>query len=405
MSAPTFDLRSGRTAWEIDATAPSLFLQPHGSFHAEVVIVGAGITGAFIADRLARAGRAVVVLDRHAPQQASTAASTALLQWEIDAPLIELEDRFGFEMAAAIYRRSVESVREIGALLGKDRALCGFDWRDTLFLAGDVLDAADLREEHRIRAHAGIHGDYLDSDSLFLRFAFKRDAALSFGGSAQANPMRLARLLLDRAIAHGAQVISPTLVTRYDCGAQGVTVGTTDGAEIGGQCLILANGYEMPPFVPAARHEIVSTWAVATAPQAPGALWFETPLVWEASEPYCYMRATPEGRIIIGGEDAPITDAAARDALIGAKAETLQQKLSALLPGANVALDAAWTGFFGATEDGLPIIGRVPGYPNCYAAFGYGGNGITFSAMAAGIIETLLDGGSDPATEWFAVDR
>ena len=391
--------------WEIDAVAPSPFAAPMGSFRSEVIVVGAGITGAFVAERLARTGRQVVVLDRHAPQQASTAASSALLQWEIDAPMIEIEDRLGFETAAAIYRRSVESVREIGALVGAQAALCGFAPRDTLFLAGDDLDPVDLREEHRIRAHAGIHGAYLERLELSARFGLDREAALLFGGSAQVNPVRLARLLLDRAIAHGARVISPTLVTHYDCGADGVSVATADGADIGGRFLILANGYEMPPFVPAARHEIVSTRAVATVPQPPEALWPQTPLVWEASDPYCYMRATPAGRIVIGGEDEPITDAAQRDTLTDAKAQTLQQKLRILVPGADLALDAAWTGFFGATDDGLPMIGPVPGYPNCFAAFGYGGNGITFSAMAAGILATLLDGGADPATEWFAVDR
>ncbi len=401
----TLDLRTGRTVWEIDPLAPSAFSAPQGGFSTDVLIVGAGITGAFIAERLARAGRTVVVLDRHAPQKASTSASTALLQWEIDTPMLGLEDRLGFETAAAIYRRSVDAVREIGALVGPHAALCRFDWRDTLYLSGNELDPADLREERRLRAHAGIHGDYLEQFELRGRFGFDREAALLYGGSAQVNPVRLARLMLDRAIAHGARVISPTLVTRYDCGLQGVTVGTEDGAEIGAQVLILANGYEMPDFVPAGRHEIVSTWAVATVPQTPGVVWPQAPLVWEAADPYCYMRATADGRIIIGGEDEPITDAARRDALSAAKAQTLQGKLKGFVPDADLALDAVWTGFFGATDDGLPMIGPVPGQPNCYAAFGYGGNGITFSAMAAGILATLLAGGTDPATEWFAVDR
>jgi hypothetical protein len=96
----------------------------------------------------------VAVLDRHAPQKASTSASTALLQWEIDTPMLGLEDRLGFETVAAIYRRSVESVREIGALVGANAAQCRFDWRDTLYLSGNELDPADLREEHRSGALA-----------------------------------------------------------------------------------------------------------------------------------------------------------------------------------------------------------------------------------------------------------
>jgi len=43
---------------------------------ADIVIIGAGITGSFLAERLTRAGRSVVVIDRRKPQSGSTAAST-----------------------------------------------------------------------------------------------------------------------------------------------------------------------------------------------------------------------------------------------------------------------------------------------------------------------------------------
>jgi glycine/D-amino acid oxidase-like deaminating enzyme len=107
----------------------------------------------------------------------------------------------------------------------------------------------------------------------------------------------------------------------------------------------------------------------------------------------------------MGGSDEPIADGDVRDNLLPVKTEGLAQKLGDLVPGVTTQIDTAWAGFFGETKDGLPLIGRVPGQPNAYAAFGYGGNGITFSAMAAGIIDRLVHGGSDPALDWFALDR
>ncbi len=56
-----------------------------------------------------------------------------------------------------------------------------------------------------------------------------------------------------------------------------------------------------------ARHSIVSTWAIATRPQH-GAIWPEAAFIWEASDPYLYMRATKDGRVICGGEDEDFTD-------------------------------------------------------------------------------------------------
>jgi glycine/D-amino acid oxidase-like deaminating enzyme len=55
----------------------------------------------------------------------------------------------------------------------------------------------------------------------------------------------------------------------------------------------------------------------------------------------------------------------------------------------------AWTGAFGETTTGLPIIGPVPRMPNCWIALGYGGNGTTYAALAADIIAGEITGRSD----------
>jgi glycine/D-amino acid oxidase-like deaminating enzyme len=52
-----------------------------------------------------------------------------------------------------------------------------------------------------------------------------------------------------------------------------------------------------------------------------------------------------------------------------------------------------------------PLIGRVPGRENCLAAFGYGGNGITFSALAAEMLAAELAGGRHADADLFALDR
>lgn len=56
------------------------------SVRCDVVIAGAGITGALMADTLSAADLKVVVTDRRDAGQGSTSASTALHQDEIDTP-------------------------------------------------------------------------------------------------------------------------------------------------------------------------------------------------------------------------------------------------------------------------------------------------------------------------------
>ena len=402
---PVLDLRSGRTIWERAAPPPSPADRLTGSIKADVVIVGSGITGSFIAERLTRAGRNVVVLDRNAPQTASTAASTALLLWELDAPMLKLEDRLGFEACAAVYRHSVDSVRGIAALVAHLGVSCGFAPRKSLYLAGNALDAADLREELRLRERAGIRGALLQAAELVATYGLRGDAALVHGGSAEADPMALARGLMRAAVRRGARVYSPVQVVAYDGSALSATVTTSEGFSIEAELLVLANGYEMPPFVQSNVSRVGSTWALATKPQQMDVLWPDRALLWQASEPYLYMRTTARDEIIIGGEDEWCADAEERDRQIPAKVECLLEKLKALLPDAQLEVETAWAGFFSQTDDGLPLIGPVPSLPRCYAAFGYGGNGITFSALAASMIGAFVETGRHPLHEIVAIDR
>jgi glycine/D-amino acid oxidase-like deaminating enzyme len=162
----------------------------------------------------------------------------------------------------------------------------------------------------------------------------------------------------------------------------------------------------MPDFVKTDLHKTASSWAIATPPQNPDSLWRDGVLIWEASDDYLYARTTADNRIVIGGEDDDtIVEPEARDALMPTKSAIILKKLQALCPKANATADFVWSGAFGETEDGLPLIGDVPGYPRIHAAYGYGGNGITFSYLASRLIGKMIAGQREPWYDDFAIDR
>ena len=86
----------------------------------------------------------------------------------------------------------------------------------------------------------------------------------------------------------------------------------------------------------------------------------------------------------------------------GAKARILEKKLARLLPKVDSRAQFAWTASFGQSKTGLPSIGRIPDYPRCYAVLGYGGNGITFSMLAAQLISASIGRRRDPDAGLFA---
>ena len=156
--------------------------------------------------------------------------------------------------------------------------------------------------------------------------------------------------------------------------------------------------------MPQRRHQVISTWAIATRPQ-PRKLWPEDCFIWEAADPYLYLRSTPDGRVICGGEDEEFSDDEARDALIPKKAAAIARKLGRLLPQLDTTPEFAWAGAFGSTATGLPSIGAVPGMPNCHAVLGFGGNGITYARIAADVIAGALSGRPDPDADLYAFKR
>ena len=113
------------------------------------------------------------------------------------------------------------------------------------------------------------------------------------------------------------------------------------------------------------------------------------------------MRPTADNRILVGGEDADVSDAAKRDAATPRKAQRLLAKLNTLLPGRDLKIDYAWAGTFADSPTGLPYLAEVDGMPNCFALLGCGGNGITFSAIAGELITAWADGHRDPDADLF----
>jgi glycine/D-amino acid oxidase-like deaminating enzyme len=197
---------------------------------------------------------------------------------------------------------------------------------------------------------------------------------------------RKTTLALHRAAQQrGMRLVAPLDIVDVETGRRRIIATASDGTEIVCRYTVFATGYEVPHRVPKRGHKIISTFVIATAEQREK-LWPGEVTIWEASEPYLYLRTSPDGRVVCGGEDEDFANEEARDALLPRKAKTLQRKLGALFPKVGTKIEFAWCGSFGQTSTGLPIIGEIPGMPNCYAALGYGGNGITYARIAADII-------------------
>jgi len=387
------DLRTGHSIWE-SIPAPRV---PHGPLNrnvkADVLIIGAGITGAMVADCLAEAGLNVVMADKRGPAKGSTTASTALVQHEIDTPLIHLSRKIGKTNAIRAWRRSRLAVDAIAARL-EELDVRDVRRRGSLYLAGNLLSTDGLAREHDARRRTGLASRYLSRKDLGDRFGIARAAALLSYDSLVIDPRQSTLALLKAACARRTVIYSPVEIVDIDAATRGATATAANGRRIECRHLVFATGYELPDCVPRRGHQINSTWAIATIRQ-PRRLWPEQRTIWEASDPYLYLRTTSDGRIVCGGEDEDFSDEDKRDSLLARKTQTLRRKLKRLIRNADTTVDFAWTGSFGSSATGLPRIGRVPDMPNCWVALGYGGNGTTYARIAADVICGALTGRPD----------
>lgn len=383
------DLTSGCPFWPIKSGLLATYPPLEKNLSCEVAVIGGGITGALVAYHLAEAGVDVAVLDKRDMATGSTAGSTGLLQYEIDTPLHRLAGMVGEAAAVRSYRLCRESLGKIRTLVKRLGDPCGFEMQRSLYLASSRRAVAGLKREFDARRRHGFGVEWWDRARLAAESSLSHPAAIWSRDAAQVDTYRFTHHLLMAVEKMGARLHDRTRVTRCVRRARGVELHTERGARVRARKLVIATGYEADNALPGRVTEMSSTYAVISEPLGGLEGWPHGWLIWETARPYVYLRTTDDGRAIIGGYDEPFRDPGQRDRLLPKKTAALTRRFRQLFP--KIAFEAAyaWTGTFGGTKDGLPYIGEHPERGHTYFALGYGGNGITYSVIAAEIIRDL----------------
>ncbi len=400
------DLKSGYPYWAIKNGLMHPFPALEGDLRCEVAVIGGGITGALIADHLQTAGHEVAVLEQRDIGWGSTAASTALLQYEIDTHLLDLAHRLGERNAALAYRACAEALDRLRELAREIRDV-GFAWQDSLYLATRWTERAGLAQEAVARRRLGLEVEYLEAGELAERFGLTRPAALLSRQAACVDPYRMTHRLLHRVATRGARVHDRTTIAEILPGARSVLLRTVDGARIQARHVVLATGYAAQQWLRRRVARNHSSYAFVSDPVAPESLGFlRRTMLWETARPYLYLRATPDHRLIVGGEDDRVDIPARRDARVMKKAHALNRKLAGLLPHLPCTPAFAWAGTFAETEDGLPFFGPHPQHGGrVHFAMAYGGNGITYSRIGAELLLARIERRRHPLAGLFSFER
>ena len=385
-------LKSGYPYWAVKNGLMHAFPRLERDATCEVAVIGGGISGALIANELATHGHEVCVVEARDIGWGSTAASTALLQYEIDTHLTELAQRLGEADAALAYRACAEAVDMLQGLAAETDGV-GFARMRSLYWASRKRDVDPLRREMALRSKHGLAVSWLDPGMLHETWGLHAPGAILSGPAARIDPYRMTYRMFMRLQRRGARVFDRTRIARIEPLPRGVVLRTEDGACVRAGNVVMATGYEAQAWLAQQVARNRSTYAFVTDPLPAGALrGLADTLLWETARPYLYLRSTEDGRVLLGGADDAVDIPQRRDQRVRYKMRQLLRKAGRVLPDLALTPTFAWGGTFAETDDGLPFFGPHAQYgPHVHFAMAYGGNGITYSMLGARLIHALLE--------------
>lgn len=399
------NLSSGYPFWLAKHGLPFDYPKLEKSTNTDVVIMGGGISGALVAYHLVNAGIDCMLIDGRSIGLGSTCSSTSLLQYEIDTPLCELKDLVGLKNAVQSYQLCADAIDKLGAIAAKIK-FSDFEFSQSLYYAAYKKDQAFLKEEYTTRKAQGFKVTFLDEAAVKKEFNFDAPGAILSASGAQTNAYTFTHALLQHVKSKGVSVFDRTPVTKIEHHAKGVTLTTENGIMIKAKKLVYATGYEAVKYIHQKIVDLHCTFA-CTSEQAneKATFWKDDVLIWNTADPYLYMRSTRDRRILIGGRDEEFYSPVKRDQLLKGKIKQLVNDFNKVFPHIPFKPEFSWAGTFGATKDGLPFIGNYKKLPNSLFALGFGGNGITFSLIAAEILTDLVTGKRNADQQIFSFER
>jgi len=399
-------LRSPETYWLLKNGLSYSYPSLKEDVECDVVVVGGGITGALMAFQVSSEGYNTILIDKNDVSLGSTSATTAILQYELDEPLWSLIDQVGEEAAVNTYLHGVEMIDWLGRLVHKHHFDCGYEMKNSVYFARTEKDKEWLQREFECRKKYGLAVEWQSHAEVLRHFHIDGAGAIVSEKAASVDAYALTHQLLHYSVTHhGLRVFDHTSMEEVT--SDGIhSVIMTDGEyEITCKTVVYATGYETQNFLRESVATLVSTYAVVSEPLKVVPPSIYTSVFWDTNEPYFYMRATTDGRLLIGGAAEPFKDPLLRDQQVEKKDQELMDLFRTALPDMSMTADFSWGGTFGITKDSMPYIGTHPGYDNSFFVLGYGGNGITFSLMAMKMLSDHLAGRENRFKEYFKFNR
>jgi glycine/D-amino acid oxidase-like deaminating enzyme/nitrite reductase/ring-hydroxylating ferredoxin subunit len=363
---------------------------------ADVIIVGAGITGLTLAFWLQEQGRNCLVIEAGNPGFGTTAGTTAHLNTVLDTPYTDIIDKFGKSGAKLVAEGASLAIHRIAANIEKLGIDCGFKYLDGYLIAQDQQQAEELEKMLEAMQKVGVEADYSDTIPVPLQYK----CSVRFKNQAQFNPLQYLEGIA-RAFANaGGTILQNTRVKSIEREGDNLNVLTENGNFT---CRKAVYATHIPPGLNLLHTRCAPYRSYVMAAELEDGEAYPDALAYDMEDPYHYFRTAvidDKKYLIVGGKDHKTGHHEnASQAFTALEAYTRNLYKIKSVP-------YKWSAQYYEPGDGLPYIGHLPGADeHIYTATGFSGNGMILGTLSAHILCNLIVDVEDAYASLFSPSR
>lgn len=392
----------GNLYWDKTRERESIFESLNRDIKSKVLIVGGGMSGNLCANKLAKAGLSVTVIEKNKLGKGSSAANTGLLQYTSDKMMSDLAKDIGEDKAYLFYKMCLQAMDDLSLLNKELEGERDYRNRNSIYYSSSKKDKRKIKREYKMLERYNFPVEYIDESRLSNTYKINKPNAIKTWHDADVNPYKFILSLVEENLKNGVEYYENTNLNLENIEENKIQ--TIDGKQIEFEHIVLATGYSHIYPIIKDKYEMYRTYAFCSK-KMDGFLWKEDSMIWETKNPYLYFRATKDKRIIAGGLDIKSDRLEKNQDKIDRKNNKIAEQVESIYPHLNIELEYSWNALFGASKDGIPFIGRDPVYSNRFYLLGYEGNGTAYSMAGSKIILDLIRGEENPYADIVRVDR
>ena len=231
----------------------------------DVIIVGGEVTGAILGYYLLKNNINCVILEKNIVGYGSTSITTALLQYELDSTLKNLEQHTEYEKIIRSYQLGVQALDEIDECIKNHGNNCNYTKRDTLLYTARESDIDEIRQEYEVRKENGFVARFIDEKDNPFSFELKA-GVYGVNAGAELDPYKFTHELIKAGLENNLRIYENTEVVKIKYDEDKVEAETKYGFKVKGKVIVAATGHNTSLFSDRQLGTTTVTFNVATKP-------------------------------------------------------------------------------------------------------------------------------------------